>query len=82
MRVWDARTQSLTPEWLAHSKLAEDLTLQDTLVLGCGLARVTNLRRSAEGWIEITAEYLDLDPDDGGSGCWMSNPKGRWMIKP
>jgi hypothetical protein len=82
MRVWDAKTQSLTPEYLAHSKLAKALCIGDVMIMGAGPAVVTSLRRTAEGWIEIKVEFLELDEDDGGSGCFMSNPEGRWMVRP
>jgi hypothetical protein len=81
MKVWDSRTQKLTPEWLAHSSLAKDLKLGDVMILGCGNAKVVGLEY-VSGFVEIHLEYMDMDEDDGGSASFLSNQDGRFMIVP
>lgn len=81
MRVWDSRTQSLTPEWLAASKLAKELCVGDVLDFQAGPARVTKLELR-DGIIGITICYMHLDQDEGGESTFYSNPDGRWGIYP
>jgi len=76
MRVWDSRTQSLTPEWLAKSCLVKDLTIWSVLATGSGPARVVALRET-NGYIQIDLEFMLMDDDCGGRGQMILNPNGR-----
>lgn len=58
MKVWDSRTQQLTPEWLAHSSLAKNLKLGDVLATGSGPARVVKLTPHSAGGMSIEIEFL------------------------